>query len=192
MWGYDNLQTATCTGTTNFYLLAIPLGLLMPVLGLIMPMLPVALSVTGPCAVNGMTLTVNAAAGACVLTAKTSGRAAALHAIAHLRAHNPALALRDLELRAKEKACEHPDRTCHGQSCPLAKGFYDRLPAARTQATQAPNWHHETVRTIALAHQVCPYHLSQELVRWSDVVVGDYVTIGPNSAVCGRATIGAD
>ncbi len=108
------------------------------------------------------------------LTAKTSGRAAALHAIAHLRAHNPALALRDLELRAKEKACEHPDRTCHGQSCPLAKGFYDRLPAARTQATQAPNWHHETVRTIALAHQVCPYHLSQELVRWSDVVVGDY------------------
>ncbi len=34
------------TGTTNFYLLAIPLGLLMPVLGLIMPMLPVALSVT--------------------------------------------------------------------------------------------------------------------------------------------------
>ena len=34
---------------------------------------PVALSVTGPCAVNGMTLTVNAAAGACVLTAKTSG-----------------------------------------------------------------------------------------------------------------------
>lgn len=34
------------TGTTNFYLLAIPLGLLMPVLGLIQPMLPVALSVT--------------------------------------------------------------------------------------------------------------------------------------------------
>lgn len=34
------------TGTTNFYLLAIPLGMLMPVLGLIMPMLPVALSVT--------------------------------------------------------------------------------------------------------------------------------------------------
>ena len=27
---------------------------------------------------------------------------------------------------------------------------------------------------IALAHQVCPYYLSQELCRWSDVVVGDY------------------
>ena len=49
------------------------------------------------------------------LTAKTSGRAAALHAIAKLRAHAPSLRLRELELRAREKACEHPDRACHGQ-----------------------------------------------------------------------------
>lgn len=30
------------------------------------------------------------------------------------------------------------------------------------------------VRQVALAHQVCPYYLSQELVRWADVVIGDY------------------
>ena len=30
------------------------------------------------------------------------------------------------------------------------------------------------LRTVALAHQVCPYHLGQALVRWADVVVGDY------------------
>lgn len=108
------------------------------------------------------------------LTAKTSGRAAALHAIANLKAHNPSLQLRELELRAKEKACEHPDKACHGQSCPLAQGFYDRLPNARTQAIKAGSLNHEAVRSIALAHQVCPYHLSQELVKWSDVVVGDY------------------
>jgi len=30
------------------------------------------------------------------------------------------------------------------------------------------------VRDVALAHQVCPYYLSQELARWADVVVGDY------------------
>jgi len=108
------------------------------------------------------------------LTAKTSGRAAALEAIASLKAHNPSLALRDLELRAKEKACEHPDRACHGESCPLAQGFYDRLPAARAQAVAAGNGSHEVVRAIALAHQVCPYYLTQELVRWSDVVVGDF------------------
>jgi DNA excision repair protein ERCC-2 len=108
------------------------------------------------------------------LTAKTSGRAAALEAVASLKAHNPSLALRDLELRAKEKACEHPDRACHGDSCPLAQGFYDRLPAARSQAVAAGSGSHEVVRAIALVHQVCPYYLTQELVRWSDVVVGDF------------------
>jgi DNA excision repair protein ERCC-2 len=108
------------------------------------------------------------------LTAKTSGRAAALHAIAGLRAHHPSLRLRELELRARDKACEHPDRACHGQSCPLARGFYDRLPAARAQAVATEGLTHEAVRAIALAHEVCPYYLSQELVRWADVVVGDY------------------
>ncbi|WP_299313928.1 hypothetical protein [uncultured Halomonas sp.] len=41
-----NVMDSLFTGTTNFYLMAIPIGLLMPVLGIIMPMLPVALSVT--------------------------------------------------------------------------------------------------------------------------------------------------
>jgi DNA excision repair protein ERCC-2 len=32
----------------------------------------------------------------------------------------------------------------------------------------------EVLRAVALEHQVCPYYLSQDLARWSDVVVGDY------------------
>jgi Rad3-related DNA helicase len=34
--------------------------------------------------------------------------------------------------------------------------------------------HRETLRDIAREHAVCPYYLAQELVRWCDVVVGDY------------------
>ncbi|MCI0998304.1 ATP-dependent DNA helicase, partial [Pseudomonas corrugata] len=30
------------------------------------------------------------------------------------------------------------------------------------------------LREIALAHEVCPYYLSQEMARWADVVVADY------------------
>lgn len=83
--------------------------------------------------------------------------------------------LRVLSLQAREKTCEHPDKACHGDSCPLARGFYDKLPAARKEALdlQQP-WDPPAVRTHALAHQVCPYYLSQELVLWSDVVVADY------------------
>jgi len=108
------------------------------------------------------------------LTAKTSGRAAALEAVARIKAHSPTLPLRELELLAKEKSCEHPDLACHGDSCPLAQGFYDRLPRARAQAVALGSCTQASVRAVAQAHQVCPYYLTQELVRWSDVIVGDF------------------
>ncbi|MEY4564701.1 MAG: hypothetical protein RLZZ618_3978 [Pseudomonadota bacterium] len=108
------------------------------------------------------------------LAAKTSGRALALDALAHMQRHTPSLPLRVLELVARDKACEYPDRACHGDSCPLARGFYDRLGAAREAALHEPVLDKAHVREVALAHQVCPYYLSQEMVRWADVVVGDY------------------
>ncbi|HSH71651.1 MAG TPA: ATP-dependent DNA helicase [Methylophilaceae bacterium] len=108
------------------------------------------------------------------LTAKTSGRKLALDAIQVIHQANPDLTLRTLELVAREKACEHPDKACHGESCPLAKGFYDRLPEARIEALDQSMMDREAVRAIASKHQVCPYYLAQDLVSWSDVVVGDY------------------
>ncbi|MCS6511390.1 ATP-dependent DNA helicase [Burkholderia thailandensis] len=75
---------------------------------------------------------------------------------------------------ARDKACEHPDAACHGESCPLARGFYDRLAAARAAALEHGRLDRATVRAAALAHGVCPYYLAQELARWCDVVVGDY------------------
>ena len=108
------------------------------------------------------------------LTAKTSGRGVALNALALIKRSAPALPLRVIELVAKDKACEHPDKACHGASCPLAQGFYDRLPQARTAAAAAGTLDKATLRTVALAHQVCPYYLGQEMVKWSDAVVGDY------------------
>ena len=108
------------------------------------------------------------------LTAKTPGRRLALDALETLRAQEPKIALRVLEHVARDKACEHPDKACHGDSCPLAKGFYDRLPAARKAALDSQWLNQSAVRDVALAHGICPYYLSQELCRWSDVVVGDY------------------
>jgi len=107
------------------------------------------------------------------LAAKTPGRQLALDAAATLKAGGT-LPLRVLELSARDKACEHPDKACHGESCPLAQGFYDRLPAAREAATNADMLDRATLRDIGLAHDVCPYYLGSEMVRWSDVVVGDY------------------
>ena len=109
------------------------------------------------------------------LAAKTSGRRLAFDAIAQIDGERN-LPLRRLELVARDKACVHPELACHGESCPLARGFYDRLPGARAAAL-APGvgaLTRETLAAVAAEHAVCPYYLAQELSRWSDVVVGDY------------------
>ena len=119
------------------------------------------------------------------LTAKTSGRQLALDALALLRNVEPMPSLRVLELTARDKACEHPDKLCRGESCPLAQGFYDHLPRARAAAlagceskARRPGstamLSRDSVRAVALEHNICPYYLSQELIRWCDVIIGDY------------------
>ncbi|MNK69173.1 ATP-dependent DNA helicase DinG [compost metagenome] len=108
------------------------------------------------------------------LTAKTPGRQLALDAAQVILSSANAPPLRVLEMIARDKACEHPDKACHGESCPLARGFYDRLPAARQAASQLSLLNQSALREVALAHDVCPYYLSQEMARWADVVVADY------------------
>lgn len=108
------------------------------------------------------------------LTAKTPGRKLVLDAARVLVDSAPQLPLRVLEMVARDKACEHLDKACHGESCPLAQGFYERLPAARQAASQVTLLDQAALRQIALQHQVCPYYLSQEMARWADLVVADY------------------
>ncbi|MGX9866048.1 helicase C-terminal domain-containing protein [Pseudomonas moraviensis] len=108
------------------------------------------------------------------LTAKTPGRKLALDASQVLFRQTPDLPLRVMEMVARDKACEHPDKACHGESCPLAQGFYDRLPAAREAASQINLLDQAAMREVAGQHSVCPYYLSQEMARWADVVVADY------------------
>lgn len=106
------------------------------------------------------------------LTAKSSGHVAPLEALDQLTGRR--LPLRVLELTARSKACVHPDKACHGDSCPLARGFYDRLPAARAVAVRRGALDADALREVALEHSVCPYYLAQEMARWADVVVADY------------------
>ena len=137
------------------------------------------------------------------LTAKTSGRRVALDALTRLDAGSMRQPMRVIELVSRDAACEHPDNACHGDACPLAQGFYDRLPAARSAAL-APHsadagtsaspqrLDQASVRAVALAHRICPYYLAQELVRWSDVVVADYNYYFDLSAMLHALTLAND
>lgn len=126
------------------------------------------------------------------LAAKTPGRKLALDALELVEKSTPGLPLRVLELVARDKSCEHPDKACHGDSCPLAKGFYDRLPAARlaaVQGSEAGALDRAATRRVALAHRVCPYYLAQEMANWADLVVGDYNYYFDTSALLHALTV---
>ena len=127
------------------------------------------------------------------LTAKTPGRQVALDAMRPLRdACGPGpdgSPLRVLELVAKEKSCEHPDKSCHPDSCPLARGFYDRLAVARQNAARHAWLDQQALRTLALAQGICPYYLGHEMLRWSDVVVADYNYFFDRSAMLHAMTV---
>jgi Rad3-related DNA helicase len=107
------------------------------------------------------------------LTCKGTGRITALEALGKLRAGIAGRSLRVLTLVPKDEGCEHPDKACHGDACPLALGFYDRLPAAREEAVAVGWLDAAAQRQVALRHGICPYYLGQEMVRWADVLVGD-------------------
>ncbi|WP_404369054.1 ATP-dependent DNA helicase [Marinobacter sp.] len=109
------------------------------------------------------------------LTARTTGRRLALDGMARIsQTQKEPVPIRVLELAAKAHACENPDLACHGESCPLARGFFDRLPAARQAAVNTGAMLDQpTLREVALGHQICPYFLGQEMARWCDLVVGD-------------------
>ncbi len=108
------------------------------------------------------------------LVAKTSGRQLALDSLRGLCSSVPPASLRVAELVSRAKSCEYPGLPCDGAVCPLASGFYDRLPAARAAAMEVAFLDQEAIRQLARQHRICPYYLSQEAARWSDVVVGDY------------------
>lgn len=107
------------------------------------------------------------------LSARTTGRRVALDALRRLAGAGTSR-LRVVELLARDKACAYPGRACTGEACPRARGFFDRLPAARNHAVRAAWLDAPVIRDIAENHAVCPYYLGQELARWADVVVGDY------------------
>lgn len=106
------------------------------------------------------------------LTSRNTGAHAAHDALARMDPH--ARWLRYTQISAREKACRLDAGPCDPRECPLAIGYYDRARAAVIELLERRAMTPETIRTVALAHQVCPHELSLDAALWSDVVVGDY------------------
>ena len=104
------------------------------------------------------------------LAARTTGRRSALHAMALMEKANAMTT----EITAKDKICPMGRRDCRPEVCPMARGFYDRLPAALEEGLTLRMLDRDAVTQLARRHQVCPFELSLELAMLSDVIVCDY------------------
>lgn len=106
------------------------------------------------------------------LTARTTGAAIVEDTL--LRLGGRGLRLKALTITARDRICFSEAGACDPSACPLALGYYDRLPRARIDAFETDKWDRQQIESLARKHDVCPFALSLDLLPWADVVVGDY------------------
>ena len=63
---------------------------------------------------------------------------------------------------------------CDAQTCPYAKGYFDKREAALATLLSEAAIRPELVREVGRAYEVCPYELSLDAALEADVVIGDY------------------
>lgn len=106
------------------------------------------------------------------LTARTTGQRAVEDALRD--------AVGDLDgvvavtVTAKDRICFNPETSCDPASCEYARGYYERMPAARRDLLARRLIRREEIEDVAREHRVCPFQLSLDAVAWADVVVCDY------------------
>ena len=105
------------------------------------------------------------------VTARGTGQRAALDALGRLAAQAE---LSAVVLTAKERICFVPGAPCDPAHCAYARGYYERLPAARRALLEGGLARRGRIEAVARAHRVCPFALSVEAASWADVVVCDY------------------
>jgi DNA excision repair protein ERCC-2 len=105
------------------------------------------------------------------ITAKTVGRHAAEETLRNFR--DVGLRVSALSLTSKERICFSPGKACHGDDCPFARGYYDRLPAALEAAMEMPSLQRADIEGLGREFSICPYQLALDLLPWIDVVIAD-------------------
>ena len=108
------------------------------------------------------------------LTSRTTGQRAAEDALARAATAAGGKALVAVTVTAKERICFTPGTPCDPDRCEFARGYYERMPAARRALLERGLAVREAVEAVAQEHRVCPFELSLDAAEWADVVVGDY------------------
>lgn len=106
------------------------------------------------------------------LTARTTGRVIAEQTLKEF--NDTGLHLKCVTITAKEKVCLSGQPYCLGSDCPYARGYYDRLPEARTELFSCDVFDQETIQCLAKKYRICPFEFSLDLCLWTDCIICDF------------------
>ena len=82
-------------------------------------------------------------------------------------------ALTAVTVTAKDRIC-FGEGSCDRTACRFARGYHERMPAARRQLLGCRLIRRGEVEAVARERGVCPFELSLDVAAWADVVVCDY------------------
>lgn len=107
------------------------------------------------------------------LTAKTITRTVAEDTFALLR--KKGLRFKSVVLTAKDKICLIEKPECNPESCPYAKGHYDRVNDAIYELlVTEESFTKERIEEYAVKYQVCPFEMCLDMSLFADGIIGDY------------------
>lgn len=107
------------------------------------------------------------------LTAKTITRTVVEESL-HILSESGTL-LKSVTLTAKEKICILEKPQCNPETCPRARGHFDRInDAVFDILTQENTILREQILHYAEKHNVCPFEMSLDISTWCDIIIGDY------------------
>jgi DNA excision repair protein ERCC-2 len=106
------------------------------------------------------------------LTARGTGQNIAERTLDEM--HIQGIGVKYLRITAKEKICLNPQKHCSAEECSYARGFYDRLPAARETVFEHQAFGQKKISALAREHHICPFEFSLELALWVDCIICDF------------------
>ena len=107
------------------------------------------------------------------LTSKTVTGTVAIDTFALLRSKG--LHLTSVQLTSKERICLLEKPACDPESCPRARGHFDRVnDALYDMLSSEENIDRAAVTAYASKYCVCPFELSLDAALFADAIVGDY------------------
>ena len=88
---------------------------------------------------------------------------------------NAGAKIRAVVLSSKEKLCPNPEGVvCEPETCPYAKGFYERQEKALKKIPACGVVDEALVRTLSEKYTICPHEFMFTIAELSDCIIGDY------------------